>query len=147
MVKSHKTPEGDVPTEELQPILIEILQNRLRDEKEIKELKRRPSAYMTSFCMEEIEVLFTDGEVWIGPEASVEGGIHSCRVVVEGLCRGRIEGLESVTLRPGSVVHGDIETNLLRVDHGARFTGERLQRHSVNGPRIAGYQDPSPGNA
>lgn len=93
-------------------------------------------------------MLFTDGAVWIAADGSVEGGVHAVRIVVEGLCRGRLEGLESVVLRSGSVARCDVETQQLVVEDGARFSGDHSAARPGSGsPRTALFRDAAPGNA
>lgn len=89
-------------------------------------------------------VVFTDGEVWIGPDASIEGGVHARHVTVEGTCRGFIEALAAVHLREGAVVHADVDADDLRIEFGARFTGRRIADPR---PRVERWRDASLHNA
>jgi cytoskeletal protein CcmA (bactofilin family) len=90
--------------------------------------------------------VFTDGEVWVGPDAVVEGGIHARRIEVEGTCRGRLEALECITLRSGALLHGEAACDVVQVDPGARFTGWR-SAPGAGGPRVETYRAPRPGTA
>jgi len=91
--------------------------------------------------------IFTDGEVRIAALGSVEGGIHAPRVVVEGTCRGRVEGMEEVELKAGSVVHADVEAPVLTIDEGARFFGVHRLGDPPAGPRVLPYENRDPGHA
>jgi cytoskeletal protein CcmA (bactofilin family) len=91
--------------------------------------------------------VFTDGEVRIAALGSVEGGVHAPRVVVEGTCRGRVEGTEEVMLRAGSVVHADVEAAVLTIDEGARFFGVHRLGDPPAGPRVLPYENRDPGHA
>lgn len=91
-------------------------------------------------------IVFTDGEVRVAPDGTVEGGIHARAVVVEGLCEGRLEATGEARLMPGSVVRGDIEARILTVQDGARFLGKWLRRDGDAGLKVHPYQNP-PGHA
>ena len=91
--------------------------------------------------------LFADGEVLVAAEATVEGGIHARRVMVEGSCRGRIEGIEEVVLRPGSVVHADIDAGILTIDDHARFFGDCRVGDARPAPRVLSFENRKPGHA
>ncbi len=91
--------------------------------------------------------LFSDGEVLIAADAMVEGGIHARRVTVEGSCRGRIEGTEEVLLRPGSVVHADIDAGILTIDDRARFFGDCRVGDARPSPRVMSFENREPGHA
>jgi cytoskeletal protein CcmA (bactofilin family) len=85
--------------------------------------------------------LFTDGTVTVAVTGTVEGGVHGRRVIVEGRCRGRVEALEGVVLRRGSVVQGEIAGEAVDVDPGALFVGERP---GTGLPVIERYRPPIP---
>lgn len=89
-------------------------------------------------------IIFTDGEVLIGREGAVDGGVHSRSIVVEGSCEGRLEATDRVLLRGGSVVRGDIEAGILMVDDGARLLGRWIR--TEGGPRVQPFKD-TPGHA
>lgn len=91
-------------------------------------------------------IVFTDGEVQVTADGSVEGGIHARRIRMEGLCEGRLEATDEVRLRPGSVVRGDIEARILTVEDGARFLGKWLRHDGRPGVKVLPYQNP-PGHA
>jgi cytoskeletal protein CcmA (bactofilin family) len=88
-------------------------------------------------------IVFTDGEVKVTEEGSVEGGIHARRIVLEGLCEGRLEATDEVRLRRGSVMRGDIEARILTVSDGARFLGKWLRRDGRPGLKVLPYQSPA----
>ncbi len=91
--------------------------------------------------------VFTDGEVRIAALGSVEGGVHAPRVVVEGTCRGRVEGSEEVILAAGSMVHADVEAEVLTIEDGARFFGLHRVGNPPEGLRILPYENRDPGHA
>lgn len=91
--------------------------------------------------------IFTDGEVRIAHGGAVVGGIHAVRVLVEGLCEGRIEAVENTVIRSGALVRGEIASPALTVEPGARYIGDWLQAESPQGPKIRSYMDSSPGQA
>lgn len=92
--------------------------------------------------------LFTDGDVLVAEDGSVEGGIHARSVTVEGSCRGRIEALYAVLLRGRAVVHAEVDAPALDMEYGARFTGRRLPTSGSDPtPRIRAYRQTSPGRA
>lgn len=65
----------------------------------------------------------TKSKVVIGQSAVVEGNILAQNADVEGELNGNIEISELLTLKPTSIINGDITTNKLLVESGATFNG------------------------
>ena len=59
----------------------------------------------------------------IGTQSRVVGEISARRIVGEGAIKGNLYALESVTLRSGAAVHGDVGGPRIVVEEGARLTG------------------------
>jgi cytoskeletal protein CcmA (bactofilin family) len=91
--------------------------------------------------------LFVDGLVHVAATGSVEGGIHARRVVVEGTCRGRLEGTQEVLLKTGCVVHAEIEAGILTVEDGARVFESGSASLGENNPKILPFKRSQPGQA
>jgi cytoskeletal protein CcmA (bactofilin family) len=53
----------------------------------------------------------------------VQGDTRARRIVVEGTIDGNLYALESVTIRSGAVVRGDVFAPRISVDEGARLSG------------------------
>ncbi len=91
--------------------------------------------------------LFTDGEVRVAGDGSVEGGIRARRVRVAGRCRGRIQAFEEIILEDGAVVHADLEARVLTIDDGARFFGDSRLGDAPASPHVVTYEGRDPGHA
>jgi len=91
-------------------------------------------------------IIFTDGDVWVAPEGEVYGGVQARRVIVEGQCHGRIEGLEAASLRAGSLVYAEVITPTLMVDPQARYIQDYPQQATIR-PDLYTYQNRSDGKA
>lgn len=67
--------------------------------------------------------IITKSKVVLGNSAYVEGNILAQNADVEGELKGNIEISDILTLKPSSVINGDIKTNKLIVESGAAFNG------------------------
>ena len=65
----------------------------------------------------------TKSKIVIGQTSQVEGNIYAQHAEVAGEVKGRIEVSEILVLKPSAVIHGDIITNKLIVESGAKFNG------------------------
>ncbi|MDX1628524.1 MAG: polymer-forming cytoskeletal protein [Fulvivirga sp.] len=63
-------------------------------------------------------------KVAIGPSASIEGNVLAQVAEVEGEVNGSLEITDVLILKPKCKVSGDINTNKLIVESGARFDGK-----------------------
>jgi cytoskeletal protein CcmA (bactofilin family) len=71
----------------------------------------------------------------VSPKASIKGGIHARRVVVNGKVEGPISG-DDVVLKSHALVIGDIETQSLSIERGAHFEGRSVRAKQTNLPQI-----------
>ena len=53
----------------------------------------------------------------------MRGDTRARRIIVEGTIDGNLYALESVTVRSGATVRGDVFAPRVAVDEGARFSG------------------------
>jgi cytoskeletal protein CcmA (bactofilin family) len=67
----------------------------------------------------------------------VVGEIRARRIVVEGAIKGNLYALESVTLRSGAAVHGDVFAPRIVVEEGARLTGRIDMENAPAVPRVS----------
>lgn len=65
----------------------------------------------------------TKSKVALGQSCKVEGNILAQNAEVAGEVSGRVEVTELLLLKATAVVHGDIITNKLIVESGAKFNG------------------------
>jgi len=65
--------------------------------------------------------LSCDSKVIIGPTGVVDGEIHCQNAVIEGRFKGKMNVTELLNIRETAEVEGEITTNKLLVQSGARF--------------------------
>ncbi|AII14633.1 putative protein (bactofilin domain) [Campylobacter iguaniorum] len=70
-------------------------------------------------------VIVSDNTVVIGKNGSVKGIIKANKVVINGNFEGNIDS-EFVEMLNGSLLIGDISTNNLSVENGAKFNGKSI---------------------
>jgi len=68
--------------------------------------------------------LTSKSKVAIGPSAFIDGNVLAQVAEVEGEVKGSLEVTELLILKPNCKVYGDITTNKLVVESGARFDGK-----------------------
>lgn len=75
-----------------------------------------------------------DGDLFIGEDGKVETEIEARNVVIAGSVNGNILAHQRVELLPTAKVVGDIVTDILKIEEGARFTGSSkpLEDNKVN---------------
>ncbi|MEE4116750.1 MAG: polymer-forming cytoskeletal protein [Marinilabiliaceae bacterium] len=79
--------------------------------------------------------LFTSGKVVVGSTGKVKGEVSCKNSEVSGLIEGKINVSELLTLKTASAINGDIITNKLSIEPGARFTGN-CNMSDGNEPKI-----------
>ncbi len=67
--------------------------------------------------------LSTKGKVVIGNTGKVKGEVTCKNSEVSGVIEGKINVSQLLTLKNASTINGDIITNKLSIEPGARFTG------------------------
>lgn len=67
--------------------------------------------------------IITKSKLVLGQSSQVEGNILAQNAEVLGEVKGKIEVSDLLTLKPSSVIHGDILTSKLVVETGATFNG------------------------
>lgn len=67
--------------------------------------------------------LSTTGKVVIGTTGKVKGEVNCKNSEVSGVIEGKIRVSQLLTLKIASSINGDIITNKLSIEPGARFTG------------------------
>ena len=67
--------------------------------------------------------IITKSKLVLGQTSFVDGNVLAQNAEVLGEIKGKIEVTELLTLKPSSVIHGDIVTNKLIVETGAKFNG------------------------
>lgn len=67
--------------------------------------------------------IITKSKLVLGQTSHVDGNILAQNAEVLGEVKGKIEVSELLTLKPSSVIHGDIITSKLIVETGAKFNG------------------------
>ena len=79
--------------------------------------------------------LFTSGKVVVGSTGKVKGEVSCKNSEVSGLIEGKINVSALLTLKTASAINGDIITNKLSIEPGARFTGN-CNMSDGNEPKI-----------
>ena len=75
----------------------------------------------------------TSGPVVVGKRGRIDGDVEAVEVVVAGTVMGSIVGARRVELRETGRIKGDIQTDRMKVDEGARFEGHlRLGKSTSN---------------
>ncbi|MBK6932968.1 MAG: polymer-forming cytoskeletal protein [Saprospirales bacterium] len=78
--------------------------------------------------------LHCKSKVIIGPTGSVEGEIHCQNAVIEGRFKGILQVSELLNVRETAEIEGDITTNKLLVQSGARFNVTcKMEAGAANG--------------
>ena len=67
--------------------------------------------------------LTTKGKVVVGSTGKVKGEVSCKNSEVSGIIEGKINVSQLLTLKTASTINGDIITNKLSIEPGARFTG------------------------
>ncbi len=67
--------------------------------------------------------LTTKGKVVIGRTGKTNGEVRCKNADISGKVEGKIIITELLSLKPSSIIAGDIVTNKLAIEPGARFTG------------------------
>ena len=67
--------------------------------------------------------IITKSKLVLGQSSYVDGNVLAQNAEVLGEVKGKIEVTDLLTLKPSSVIHGDIVTNKLIVETGAKFNG------------------------
>ncbi len=67
--------------------------------------------------------LHTKGKVVIGEPGKAKGEITCKNADISGIIEGKIIITELLCLKPSSFISGDIVTNKIAIEPGARFTG------------------------
>jgi cytoskeletal protein CcmA (bactofilin family) len=63
------------------------------------------------------------GKIVIGDSGSVEGELYCTNADVSGIVKGKLEVLDSMTLRANSNFSGDVKTKKIAIESGAIFSG------------------------
>ncbi|MEC8248593.1 MAG: polymer-forming cytoskeletal protein [Bacteroidota bacterium] len=75
--------------------------------------------------------LITNGKVVIGTTGLVEGSLSCNNADIEGKIKGKLEVLETLSLRASANVYGDVQTGKLAVEPGATFNANCQMKDSV----------------
>ena len=67
--------------------------------------------------------IITKSKLVLGQSSFVDGNVLAQNAEVLGEVKGKLEVTDLLTLKPSAVVHGDIITNKLVVETGAKFNG------------------------
>lgn len=73
----------------------------------------------------------------IGAQGTLESNIKARSIVAEGCINGDIEAMDIITVKSGSNVHGNLKSNRVQLDDGAKFWGginTTLPSHSESSP-------------
>lgn len=76
----------------------------------------------------------------VGAQAEIEGTVHVCRVMIEGVVKGNLIATEEVTIHASGKVFGDIESPALIIERGAQFNGVS-KMSALPEPIIKGKKD------
>ncbi len=71
------------------------------------------------------------GKLVIGPAGSVKGDIICKNCDIEGKFDGKIQVLETLSLKAKSIIHGEVICGKLAVEPGAEFTASCVMKPNV----------------
>lgn len=74
----------------------------------------------------------------IGAQGRMQGDIKARRITVEGTVDGDLYALDSVVLRAGAIVRGNVFANKVSVAEGAKFSGRIDMDNAPTVPSVAG---------
>ena len=66
----------------------------------------------------------TQAKIVLGESSRVEGNIWAKNADIGGIVEGKVEVGETLILKPNCKIQGDIVTNTLIVESGAKFSGQ-----------------------
>lgn len=66
----------------------------------------------------------TQAKIVLGQSSRVEGNIYARNADIGGIVEGKVEVDETLILKPTCKIEGDIVTNTLIVESGAKFSGQ-----------------------
>ena len=66
----------------------------------------------------------TRAKIVLGESSRVEGNIYARNADIGGVVEGKVEVGETLILKPSCKIQGDIVTNTLIVESGAKFSGQ-----------------------
>ena len=66
----------------------------------------------------------TQAKIVLGESSRVEGNIYARNADIGGVVEGKVEVGETLILKPNCRIQGDIVTNTLIVESGAKFSGQ-----------------------
>ena len=74
----------------------------------------------------------------IGAQGRMQGDIKARRITVEGTVDGDLYALDSVVLRAGAIVRGNVFSNKVSVAEGAKFSGRIDMDNAPTVPSVTG---------
>ena len=82
--------------------------------------------------------LFSEGEVFFGSSANVEGNVIAKKIIVFGHIVGDLLAEERVELRVPAVVNGNISAPRIVIQDGVTFSGACEMQNPENNIRVSG---------
>jgi len=82
--------------------------------------------------------VITKSKAALGQSCEMAGNLLALNAEIEGHIKGTVEVAELLILKPTAVIHGDIITNKLIVESGAKFNGGCQMGASVKKIEIQG---------
>ncbi len=79
-----------------------------------------------------IGTLNSKAKVVLGPNGSIEGEIFCKNADIQGVVKAQINVSELLTLKATAKVTGDITTNKLAIEPGAKFSGACKMNDNIN---------------
>ncbi|MEK9658059.1 MAG: polymer-forming cytoskeletal protein [bacterium] len=70
--------------------------------------------------------IFSQGDVYIGAQSHVKGGIIAKMIYISGEVIGNIEALKGITISNTGRVYGDIKGDHLNIEEGGLYKGKVL---------------------
>ena len=74
-----------------------------------------------------------DGLLIVGEKSRIEGIVHAKELIVRGSVKGTLRIQEKIIILPGADVSGEIHTDCLIIEAGARFEGNSYMKNSLAG--------------
>jgi len=74
-----------------------------------------------------------DGLLIVGEKSQIEGIVLAKELIVRGTVKGTLRVQEKIVILPGAHVSGEVHTDCLIIEAGARFEGNSHMKNSLSG--------------
>ncbi len=65
----------------------------------------------------------TDGDLFVGESGTIKNKIEARNVIIAGEVESNVIAQKKLEILPSGILRGDIKTNVLKIEEGAKFVG------------------------